>query len=520
MDKVAVFDTTLRDGEQSPGATLNIQEKIEIARQLEKLRVDIIEAGFPVTSPGDFDAVRIISQEVRRTSICALTDAKVQNIDRTWEALKDGVDPLLHIVLSSSDIHIQEMLRSSREQVLEWAVSVVRHARRLTSNIEFSPMDASRTEPAFLHRLLEAVIEAGASVVNIPDTVGFAYPQEFGDLISGIMENVPNIHRVRLSVHCHDDLGMAVANTLEALRRGARQFEGTINGIGERAGNASVEEIVMALRTRPSYFKLDTGVDTTQIFKTSRMVADLTGIAVPPNKAIVGANAFRHQSGLHQDGVLKDRATFEIIDAATIGAPSTSIVIGKHSGRHAFHSYIQEMGYELSEEEMARAFRRFKDLADKKKEVTQRDVESVLADELRMSDETYHLDHVQVTCGDHAIPTATVRLLAPDGEIKTDADCGTGPVDAVYRAINRIVGVPNKLIEFSVKSVTGGIDALGEVTIRIQEDGRVFTGRGADTDIVVASAKAYLNALNRLIASQEGASHKVRGKQDVTSGRR
>ena len=503
MDKVIVFDTTLRDGEQSPGATLNLQEKREIAKQLEKLGIDIIEAGFPVTSPGDFDAVRIISKEVRGASICALTDARTDHIDSTWDALKDGANPLLHIVLSSSDIHIQEMLRKSRDEVLQWAVDVVKHAHKLTSYIEFSPMDASRTEPAFLYRLLTAVIEAGAAVVNIPDTVGFAYPEEFGGLISGIMENVPNIDKVRVSVHCHDDLGMAVANSLEALRRGARQFEGTINGIGERAGNASVEEIVMALRTRPDYFGLDTRVDTTQIFKTSRLVADLTGIPVQPNKAIVGSNAFRHESGLHQDGVLKERTTFEIIDSTAIGAPSTQLVLGKHSGRNAFRNWADEMGYRMSDEEFGRAFRRFKELADKKKEITQRDLESIIADELRMTHETYHLEQVQVSCGDHAIPTATVRLLRPDGETKTDADCGTGPVDAVYRAINRIVGVPNKLIEFSVQSVTEGIDALGEVTIRLESDGRTYTGRGSATDIIVASAKAYVNALNRLVATRQ-----------------
>lgn len=503
MDRVTVFDTTLRDGEQAPGATLTIPEKLEIAQQLQRLGVDVIEAGFPVTSPGDFEAVRLVSREVRGASICALSHANAEAVDRTWEALKDAADPCLHIVLSSSDIHAMHMLRKSREEVLDMAIATVRHARRHLSNVEFSPMDASRSDPVYLYQLLEAVIDAGAAIVNIPDTVGYAYPQEFGDLIEGILSNVPNIHRAVISVHCHNDLGMAVTNTLEALRRGARRFEGTINGIGERAGNAAIEEVVMALKTRQQYFGLETGIDTTQIYRTSRLVAELTGFSVQPNKAIVGANAFRHTSGLHVDGVLKERSTFEIMDAHTIGWPSSAIVLGKTSGRHAFRARLEELGYSLSEVELERAFARFKELADKKREINDRDVESIVADELRTISEIYGLDLVQVSCGNASIPTATVRLLSPEGEILEGSALGTGPVDAVYKAINGLVQVPNTLTEFSIKAVTEGIDAIGEVTIRIEADGYTFVGRGADTDIIVASAKAYMNALNRLLSLRE-----------------
>jgi 2-isopropylmalate synthase len=361
-------------------------------------------------------------------------------------------------------------------------------------------MDASRTEPAYIYRISEAVISAGATSLNIPDTVGYAIPQEFGDLIEGIFKNVPNIGKAVVSVHCHNDLGLAVANSLEAIRRGARQVECTINGIGERAGNASLEEIVMALKTRSDFYHLTTNVDTTQIYKTSRLVSELTGFAVQSNKAIIGANAFRHQSGIHQDGIIKKAITYEIMDPKSVGIPASSLVLGKLSGRHAFKERLAELGYILDEESFKHAFQAFKELADKKREVADRDIESVIAEELRTVSEVYHLDHVEVSCGNHNIPTATVRLINPGGQAVADAALGTGPVDAVYEAINRIVKVPNKLTEFTVKSVTEGIDAIGEVLIRIESDGVSYTGRGADTDIMVASAKAYMNALNRLLA--------------------
>ena len=504
MDKVIIFDTTLRDGEQAAGTSLNLQEKLEIAGQLDKLGVDVIEAGFPASSIGDFEAVRIVAREPRRPTICALTLANIEGIDRAWEALKEAERPRLHVFLSASDIHLAHQLKKSRDEVLKMSRETVARAKSYVDDVEFSPMDASRADPAYLYQILEAVIEAGATTVNIPDTVGYSTPQEFGSLIRGILDNVPNIGKAVVSVHCHDDLGLAVANSLEAIRAGARQVECTINGIGERAGNASMEEIVMALRTRRDFFKLSTSIDTTQIYRTSRLVSELTGFPVQPNKAIVGANAFRHQSGIHQDGVLKKSITYEIMDPKWVGIPSSSLVLSKVSGRHAFKERLSELGYTLSEEDLNRAFQGFKALADKKKDITDRDIESLIAEELRTVTEVYHLDHVEVSCGDHNIPTATVRLIAPDGQSLADAALGTGPVDAVYKAINRIVGIPNRLTEFTVKSITEGIDAIGEVLIRIESEGVTYTGRGAATDIIVASAKAYMNALNRLLSVKKG----------------
>ncbi len=504
MEKVIIFDTTLRDGEQAAGASLNLQEKLEIARQLEKLGVDVIEAGFPVTSPGDFEAVSLIAKEIRTPVICVLTHANLDAVDQSWEAVKGAERPRIHIVLSSSDIHLFYQLRKSREEILEMSCNTVARARKYCNDVEFSAMDASRTEPEYIYQILRAVIEAGATTVNIPDTVGYAMPEQFGALIEGVFKNVPNIDRAIVSVHCHNDLGLAVANTLEALRRGARQVEGTINGIGERAGNASLEEIVMALKTRRDFFNLTTNIDTTHIYNTSRLVSELTGFAIQPNKAVVGTNAFRHSSGLHVDGIIKMPVTFEIMDPKSIGIPSSSLVLGKTSGRHAFRERLAELGYSLSEENLNRAFQGFKELADKKKEITDRDIESLIAEELRTVTEIYHLDHVEVSCGDHSIPTATVRLIGPEGQSLADAALGTGPVDAVYKAINRIVGIPNRLTEFTVKSVTEGIDAIGEVLIRIESKGITYTGRGAATDVIVASAKAYMNALNRLLAAKKG----------------
>ncbi len=500
MDKVMIFDTTLRDGEQAAGASLNAQEKLKIAKQLEKLSVDVIEAGFPVSSPGDFEAVHLISKEVQRPVICALSHANAKAIDRAWEAVKEAAHPRIHVFLSASDIHLLYQLNKSREEILEMARKMVTRARNYVDDVEFSPMDASRAEPAYLYHILESVIDAGATTVNIPDTVGYATPHEFGDLIQNILVNVPNIHKALISVHCHNDLGLAVANSLEAIRKGARQVECTINGIGERAGNTSLEEIVMALRTRQDFFHLTSNVDTTQIYKTSRLVSELTGFAVQSNKAIVGANAFRHQSGIHQDGLIKRAITYEIIDPKSVGIPASSLVLSKLSGKHAFKERLAELGYTLNEEALNRAFHSLKELADKKKEITDRDIESLVAEELRTATEAYHLDHVEVSCGDHSLPTASVRLIGPDGQSLADAALGTGPVDAVCKAINRIVGIPNTLTEFTIKSVTEGIDAIGEVLIRIESGGVTYTGRGASTDIIVASAKAYMNALNRLLA--------------------
>lgn len=503
MDKVIIFDTTLRDGEQAAGGTLNIQEKLEIARQLEKLGVDVIEAGFPVTSPGDFEAVRLIAKEIRTPTICVLTHAKIEAVDQSWEAVKGAEHPRIHIVLSSSDIHLLYQLKKSREEILQMSCDTVARARKYCGDIEFSAMDASRTEPEYIYQLLEAVINAGATTVNIPDTVGYAMPDEFGRLIEGIFKNVANINRAVVSVHCHNDLGLAVANSLESLKRGVRQLECTINGIGERAGNASLEEIVMAIKTRQNFFNLTTNINTPQIYKTSRLVSELTGFAVQANKAIVGANAFRHSSGLHIDGMIKMPLTFEIMVPKEVGIPASSLVLGKTSGRHAFKERLTELGYSLTEEDFSRAFSAFKDLADKKKEITDRDIESLVAQEQRSVPETYHLDRIQVSCGDRGVPTAAVKLTTADGRVLADAALGTGPVDAVCKAINRLVGVPNVLTEFSVKSVTEGIDAIGEVLIRIENEGITYTGRGADTDIIIASAKAYMNALNRLLSTRK-----------------
>ena len=504
MDRVVIFDTTLRDGEQAAGGTLNIQEKLEIAKQLERLGVDVIEAGFPINGKSDFEAVSLVAREIRTPTICALARAIAGDIDCAWESVKEAEHPRIHVFISASDIHLAHQLRKDRDEVLQTSREMVAKAKKCTSDIEFSPMDASRADPEYIYQILEAVIKAGATTLNIPDTVGYAIPGEFGDLIEGIFQNVPNIDQAVVSVHCHNDLGLAVANSLESVRRGARQVECTINGVGERAGNASLEEIVMAIKTRSDFFDLTTNIDTTQIYKTSRLVSGLTGFSVQHNKAIVGANAFRHESGIHQDGIIKMPITYEIMDPRTVGIPSSSLVLGKHSGRHAFKERLAELGYSLSDEDFSRAFLAFKELADKKREVTDRDIESLIAQELRtVSEEAYHLDRLQVSCGDRGIPTASVQLTTSDGQVLADAALGTGPVDAVCKAVDRVVGVPNVLTEFSVTSVTEGIDAIGEVLIRIESGGRTYTGRGADTDIMVASAKAYMNALNRLLTARK-----------------
>ncbi len=502
MEKVIIFDTTLRDGEQAAGGSLNLEEKLDIARQLERLGVDVIEAGFPISSPGDFEAVRLIAREVRGSIICGLARAVAADVDRAWEAVKEAAHPRIHVFVSSSDIHLMHGMKKTRDEILEMARNMVARAKSYTGDVEFSPMDASRTEPAYLYQILEAAIEAGANTVNIPDTVGYSIPDEFGRLIEGVFQNVRNIGRAVVSVHCHNDLGLAVANSLEAVRRGVRQVECTINGIGERAGNASLEEIVMTIKTRSDLFNLTTGIDTTQIYKTSRLVSELTGFEVQPNKAVVGANAFRHESGIHQDGVIKMPITFEIMDPRTVGIPSSSLVLGKLSGRHALRERLAELGYTLKDEDFNRFFQAFKELADKKKEVTDRDIESLVAEEQRTISEVYHLDRIQVSCGDRGIPTASVVVRSSDGQVQAEAALGAGPVDAAFKAIDKIIKVPNTLTEFTIKSITSGIDAIGEVVVRIESDDTSYSGRGADTDIIVASAKAYMNALNRLLAAK------------------
>jgi len=510
-DKVYIFDTTLRDGEQSPGVALTVDDKLEIARQLERLGVDIIEAGFPLSSLGDFEGVTAIAKKIRGCAIAGLAHASPDAVDRCWEAVQHAAHPRIHIFLSTSDIHLMHQLRKNRDEVLEMAHTTVARAKGYTSDVEFSPMDASRSEPDYVYQMLEQVIAAGATTVNIPDTVGYAVPEEFGNFIRNIFENVPNIHKAVVSVHCHNDLGLAVGNSLAAVRAGARQIECCINGIGERAGNASLEEVVMALKTRQDFFDLTTNIKTRELYRTSRLVSDLTGMSVQPNKAIVGGNAFRHQSGIHQDGILKMRETYEIMDAHDIGWPvGAEIVLGKLSGRHGFQARLEELGYELTREELSRAFAAFKELADKKAEVDDRDLEALVADKLRTVEEVYHLDMVQVSCGSQLVPTATVRLIGPGGQVLLHTATGTGPVDAAYKAIDTLVGVPNELTEFSIKAITEGIDAQGEVTVRIRHEDKTYVGRGADTDIVVASAKALMNALNRLLAVQRPADSEVR----------
>ena len=502
QEKVTIFDTTLRDGEQSAGIGLTTKEKLEIAQQLERLGVDVIEAGFAASSPGDLEAVQSIAETVRTPIIASLARCYLPDVDAAWEGVKNAARPRIHVFISSSDNHIMNLLRKNPEEVMDAAVASVERAKSYCEDVEFSPMDATRTDPDYLFKMLEAVIDAGANTVNIADTVGYTIPSEFSERIEDIKKNVPNIGKAVMSVHCHNDLGLSVANSLAAVRSGVRQVEGCINGLGERAGNASLEEIIMAIETRNDLFDVSTNIDTTQIYRTSRLVSDITGFPVQPNKAIVGANAFRHASGIHQDGVIKDRSTYEIIDPKSVGWPSNSIVLGKLSGRAGLRARLEELGYNLDQEELNEVFEAFKNLADRKREVTDQDLESLMSTRRRTADvpTIYELAHVQVSTGDHDVPTATVKITSPEGDEIIDAATGTGPVDAVYRAINRVIGVDNRLTEFRVDAVTEGIDALGDVTIRIERNSDVFVGRGSDTDIIVASAKAYMNALNRALS--------------------
>jgi len=526
---VTIFDTTLRDGEQSPGATLTSAEKLEIAHGLARLGVDVIEAGFPAASPDDLEAVRRIAIEVGNLPegestlakqppiICGLARTTTADIDAAWEAVQHAQRPRIHTFLATSPIHMRYKLKMDPEDVVERAKEMVAYAKSYCDDVQFSPEDAGRSDPEFLYLVLGEAIKAGATTLNIPDTVGYTTPEEFGELIAGIMANTPGIENVTVAVHCHDDLGLATANTLAGIQAGARQAEVTINGIGERAGNTSLEEIAMALHTRRAVYGLETGIDTTQISRLSRMVSNYTGIMVQPNKAIVGANAFAHEAGIHQDGLLKNQSTYEIMRPETVGLLRSSLVLGKHSGRHALRVRLEELGYDLDDEELVQTFARFKDLADKKKTITDADLEALVSDEIYQPQEIFHLDGLQVACGTMGMPTATVRLIGPDETTYVEAAIGTGPVDAVYKAIDGIVQAPNTLLEFSIRAITEGIDALGEVTVRVKaenghaprrtspQSGRerrlTFGGHGADTDIIVASAKAYLSAINKLLAA-------------------
>jgi 2-isopropylmalate synthase len=494
---IRIFDTTLRDGEQSPGASMNLEEKVVIAKQLARLDVDIIEAGFAYSSPGDFEAVRQIAQQVEGPTICSLARARPEDIDRAWEALSGAPRARIHTFLSTSDIHLKHQFRMTRKEALKRAVDMVERARGYVDDVEFSPMDASRSDVNYLCEVIEAVIAAGAGTVNIPDTVGYATPQEFGQLIATIRKKVRNSKKAVLSVHCHNDLGLAVANSLAAIMAGAGQVECTINGIGERAGNASMEEIVMGLRTRKDFYKADTRIRTEEIAKTSRLVSKITGMVVQPNKAIVGANAFAHTSGIHQDGLLKEKSTYEIMRPESIGLGQMQLVMGKLSGRHAFRKRLEELGYMLTDEEVNLAFDRFKRLADQKKEIFEEDLEAIITEQIRRIPERYVLKSLSVQSGTGQVPTATVELEI-DGKAMRQTGTGDGPVDAAYRTIAAMTGTKSRLLQYAVKAITGGTDAQGEVSVRVEEAGKTTSGNGADTDIIVASAKAYLTALNKL----------------------
>jgi len=510
-NRIVIFDTTLRDGEQSPGASLTIREKTRIARQLVKLGVDVIEAGFPIASEGDFTAVRTVAEQIREASIAALARSLKKDIDRAARALEKAASPRLHVFLATSEIHRTHKLNKAKEEILRQAVSAVKMARSYFDDVEFSPEDASRTEPEFLAQVVEAVISAGAGTVNIPDTVGYSVPEEFGGLIAYLYENVPSIARAVISVHCHNDLGLAVANSLAAVRNGARQVECTINGLGERAGNASLEEFVMALKVRRDHWGLTTGIKSRQIYKTSRLVSHLTGISVQRNKAIVGDNAFAHESGIHQDGILKERSTYEIMDAAAVGVPSNSLVLGKHSGRHAFRERLHKMGYQLTETEVEKAFSSFKALADKKKSVYDEDLEALVDGLIDASPSIYNLEYINVTSGTGTVPTATVRLRR-EGKLFQDASCGDGPVDAACRAIDRITGISGEMIEYELRALSRGKDAQGEVTVKIKCGRSLVAGRASSTDVIEASVRAYLGAINKLAAVRGGSSKKRKNK--------
>lgn len=498
MDRIKIFDTTLRDGEQSPGVSLITEEKLAIARQLANLNVDVIEAGFPIASVGDFQSVKSIADKVRDVEVTGLARSNFKDIDRAWEALKGGENPRIHVFIATSPIHMKYKLRMTEEQVLEKAIEAVKYAAKYTSNIEFSAEDASRSEIEFLARLFEKVIKAGAKVINIPDTVGYAVPAEFGKMIAGVRNSVPNIDKAEISVHCHNDLGLAVANSLAAIENGARQIEVAINGIGERAGNTALEELIMVLKTRKDFYNLDISQDTTQIMRLSKMVSNFTGMEIQPNKAIVGKNAFAHEAGIHQDGVIKERTTYEIMDAQSIGLEENSLVLGKHSGRHAFRDFVSKLGYELDEDTFEDVFRKFKNLADKKKKLSVVDIEALINNKIYSAESIYELEYVSVNTGNTILPNATLKLKREDQVLETAACSGDGPVDAIFKGINDIIKLDNlKLISYKIDAVTEGTDALGEVVIKLGIEGKTYIGHSAQTDITYASALAYLDAINK-----------------------
>lgn len=494
---VKIFDTTLRDGEQAPGCGMTAEEKLRVAYQLEKLGVDVIEAGFPASSEGDFQSVKLISESIRSCEIAGLCRANFNDIDRGWEAVKGAESPRIHTFIATSNIHLKHKLGKTRDEVLEIISAAVKHAKRYTENVEFSCEDATRTDLDYLCKAVDIAIKAGATTINIPDTVGYTVPEEFSYIIRTLKEKVESLDKVILSVHCHNDLGLAVANSIAAIKEGARQVECTINGLGERAGNASLEEIVMALKVRHDRNPFKTRIVTEQIYPTSRLVAHVTGVNVQPNKAIVGANAFAHEAGIHQDGVLKERITYEIMTPEEVGIPSNKIILGKHSGRHGFKRRLEEFGYFLSESDFQRVFQRFKELADKKKYVFDEDIEALISDEFVRSSNFYRIISANFASGTDMRPVATVKLLIDDEEV-TVSEYGDGPVDAAYKAISKATGISPNLEHYIVAAITGGTDAQGEVTVRIEEDGVVSQGQGASTDIIVASAKAFINALNKL----------------------
>lgn len=496
---ITIFDTTLRDGEQTPGVNLETSEKVEIAQALAKLKVDVIEAGFPIASPGDFAGVSAVAAQVKGPIIAALARANIKDIDAAAAALQRAERPRIHTFIATSDIHLEYKLKMSRQQVLAEAEAAVRYARKFVSDVEFSAEDASRSDREFLCQVYTAAIRAGATVINVPDTVGYTTPQEFGDLIRYIRNNVAGIEKAVVSVHCHDDLGLAVANSLAAITNGAAQIEGCINGLGERAGNAALEEVIMALATRGEYYQAATGIDTRQIYRTSRLVSTLTGIVAPPNKAIVGDNAFAHESGIHQHGVLNNSLTYEIMSPEIVGISRNAIVLGKHSGRHAFEERLNSLGYEFSPESINALFIKFKDLADRKKTVYDRDIEALITDSLPEKSEVYNLIYHHVVSGNQTVATASVRL-AYGTDVVEEACCGDGPVDATFKAIEKAVGYSICLKDYQIKAVTSGEDALGEATVRVEQEGKIFSGRGLSTDIIEASAKAYLNAINKMLA--------------------
>ncbi len=497
--QIKIFDTTLRDGEQTPGVNLNISEKLDIARQLEKLGVDVIEAGFAIASPGDFEAVKAVAQNLKSVRVASLCRAVEKDIDRAWEAVQYAKMPRIHTFIATSDIHMKYKLKMSEEEVLERAVAMVKYAKKYCEDVEFSAEDASRTRVEFLYKVVEEVIKAGATVVNIPDTVGYSTPSEFGELIKGIKSNVGNIDKADISVHCHNDLGLAVANSLAAMLNGATQIESTINGLGERAGNASVEEIIMGINTRKDFYSFTHNIDTKQIYKTSKLVSSLTGVNVQPNKAIVGANAFAHESGIHQHGVLSEKSTYEIMTPESIGLTQNKMVLGKLSGRHAFEERLKELGYTLQPDDIQAAFEKFKSLADKKKEVSDRDIEALVKENVSEIPEVFELDSFQITSGNKVISSSVISVKR-NGSVTTEAATGDGPVDAAFNAIERAVGFGLELEEYGLRAVTEGKDALGEVTVKVSKEGRFYIGRGVSTDVIEASVKAYLNAINRVIS--------------------